>query len=1359
MPTAAPTEMTESTTSMQERSSPPPAPVDAEVLAFPASVGQQVFWYLEMFQSGVTAFNIPMRFRLDGPLDLDLLKRSLAAIADRHESMRTHFEEQNGELQQVVSPAPDFDLPVHDLSSLPPERRASEAERLATEEARRPFRLDKGPLWRAELVRLAPDAHVFHVTAHHAIFDGSSMTVFTEELAVIYRALHAGREPELEPLPIQYGDFSVWQKEFLEGPEVKSQMDFWKNQLAGMREVEVPSDRARPPVKSWQGDLVSLLLPKPLTSRLQEICARNGATLFQLFLTTFKFQLARYTGMEDIAVGTPITGRMRAELEPLIGVFINSLILRTDLSGDPTFEEALGRVRDTAFAAVENQDVPFECLVKELRPARDAGRNPLFQVNFTHQRSFAKAGEFGGVTLTPIPSRSPGAIFDLHFFMVERAEGWRVTCDFATDLFDRASAERMLGHFHHLLEQIAGNPNLTLSRLILPAAEERELLVRTWAGAPGSTASDASLGGLFLEAADRHRDVPALVSDGMAWSYGDLRERALAVAARLQSAGLSVGQPVALVSRPSPEQILGVLGITLAGGAYMPLDPDYPPSRALGLLESVDCRIALAVDPEDCAAWSTAWSGRILGLTGPEDSGYPAGAAATGAEDAAYILFTSGSTGKPKGVIVPHRAVVRLVRGCDWIDLLPGDVFLQTAPLSFDASTFEIWGPLLNGGTLVLPPGGMSLAGIAAAAREHRVTHLWLTSGLFQVMIEENAGDLAVVKTLITGGETLSLAHARLCREKLPGTRLLNAYGPTENTTFTTMHEVMDADLAAGVVPIGKPISGTTARIVDAFGQLAPIGIPGELLCGGQGLALGYVGDESLTREKFPLLELEDGQTARFYRSGDLCCWRADGTIHFIGRGDEQVKVRGYRIEPGEVEAVLSEHASVKRCKVAARGTTTATKRLLAWVVPADGQSFDPVALREHVGTRLPVFMRPEAIVAVEAFPITANGKIDVKALPDPAAEPSGAPIRSSAPPSGGTENKLALIWSELLDCGPVSREDDFFSLGGHSLLALRLFARIKRDFGRTLPLASLIHHPTLAGLASAIDGAAESPVSTTAGVADDAIKDTVGHLVTLKPGSPGDVPLFCLHGGDGAVLFYRGFASLLPEDLPVHAIESLALSTRSEVIPRSIEETALAYARLIEGVWPHGPVRVAGYSFGGVVAHAIACHFAGRGRMVDFVGLFDTHNPTAPRRRYSAAERLAVFWKQNRERGLPERLLALGGRIGEGVATNRRVKAEVEQAMREGPAEEHSDLRRVQVREENRRAMDAYQPPVFPGAITLFKAMTPSDKVEWPEDYGWISRAGGGLRIVPVPGRHLTLFEPGHVETLARSLLAHLPK
>lgn len=1353
MPTAVPTEMPAASPVMQKSTSPPPAPTEAEVLVFPASVAQRVFWYLEMFQAGVTAFNIPMRFRLDGPLDVGLLRRCLLAIADRHESMRTHFEEENGELKQVVSPVVDFDLPVHDLTGLPEAERTIEVDRLATEEAQRPFGLSRGPLWRAELVRLAPESHVFHVTAHHAIFDGSSMTVFTEELAAIYRAFQAGEEPPLDPLPIQYGDFSVWQKEFLEGPEVKAQIDFWKKKLDGMTEIEVPSDRPRPAVKSWQGDLVSRLLPKDLTDRLREIAARNGATLFQLFLTTFKLQLARYTGLDDIAVGTPITGRTRAELEPIIGVFINSLILRTDLSGNPTFEEALGRVRDTAFAAVENQDVPFECLVKEFRPARDAGRNPLFQVNFTHQRSFAKPGHFGGVTLTPIPSRSPGAIFDLHFFMVERAEGWRVTCDFATDLFDGPTAERMLGHFQHLLEQVAATPVLPLAGFRLPANEEDELVSKKWAGESPGYPCDLTMGKVFLETAGKYPANTALVCGGTRWSYAELRDRACALASRLKASGLVPGQPVALIARPSPEQILGVLGITLAGGAYMPIDPEYPASRALGLLESAACRVALAAEPRDCAAWAADWGGLVISPGEAMSAGAGDVDPGNTAADPAYILFTSGSTGVPKGVLVPHRAVLRLVRECDWIEIKPGDVFVQTAPLSFDASTFEIWGPLLNGGTLALPEGGLSIPGIASAVREHHVTHLWLTSGLFQIMVEENALDLTGVKYLITGGEAMSPAHARLCRERLPGTRLLNGYGPTENTTFTCVHEVSDEDAKGANIPIGRPISNTTVKIVDGSGQPAPIGIPGELLCGGNGLAIGYAGDPILTDEKFPQIEIEDGGSARFYRTGDRCCWRTDGTILYLGRTDDQIKIRGYRIEPGEIEAALASHPSVRRCKVAARGTTTATKRLLAWVVMESGSTFEVRDLMKHLAARLPGFMIPEAIIGVADFPITPNGKIDTKALPDNGSE-DDSPSRLSTPPEGETEKKLAAIWSELLGCGPVCREDDFFSLGGHSLLALRLFARVRREFGHSLPLASLIHHPTLAGLAGAVDAAA-SP----AGESDEDCGEEPGHLVTFNKGAAGAVPLFCIHGGDGAVLFYRGVAALLGEELPVYAIESTALCKRNAIQRRSVEETAVAYSELIERVWPTGPVRVAGYSFGGLVAHAIACHFAGRGRNVDFVGLFDTHNPTAPKRYYSAAERFSVFWKQNRQRRLPGRLLALGERIGEGVATNRRVKAEVEKAAREGPAEEHSDLRRVQVREENRRAMDAYQPVFFPGVITLFKAMTPSDKVEFPEDYGWTSLAGAGLRIVPVPGRHLTLFEPGHVERLAHSLQDQLPR
>ena len=1312
---------------------------EADVLAFPASIAQQVFWYLELLQPGVTAFNIPMRFRLDGRLDASLLEKSLATIIDRHEALRTHFQEDGGELLQVIVPDSGFRLRLIDISTLPGHEREAEVDRLARIESTRPFHLAGGPLIRAELVKLGAASHILHVTVHHAVFDGSSMSVFTGELAAIYQAYHDGRECPLAPLPIQYGDFSVWQQDFLEGPELSGQLAYWKQKLAGMSELDLPADRPRPAAKSWNGAIVSELLPRGLTDRLQSIAAANGATLFHLQLAAYMVLLQRYSGSSDIAVGTPISGRTRAEVEPLIGVFINSLLLRGDLSGDPGFDSLVRQVRDTALEAVENQDLPFECLVRALKPERDPSRNPLFQVNFTHQRAFSKAGRFGGVEMTPLPAPSPGSIFDLHFFIIEGPEGWRLSCDFSTDLYDRETARRMLGHFQRLLEDIAADPAKPLSKLEILTDAEKLSLPGAGPGTGSCYPRESTIGELFLETARAHGPRTAIESAAGSLSYARLHAEAAAAAASLLEAGVRRGDLVVLCSKPSPAMIIGLLGILLAGAAYVPLDPDFPAERILLLLGESGARHALA-GPGLRAAFA-GWSGQVIGIPEPGHAPRPVEfpAARGSAEDPACLLFTSGSTGKPKGVLVPHRGVARLVRGCDFIDITPDDIFLQAAPLSFDASTFEIWGPLLNGAKLVIPENGTGLDGIANAVREKGVTTLWLTAGLFQVMVEEHADSLRGLRHLLAGGDVLSVAHVRRALEKLPGTRLINGYGPTENTTFTTCHPITAADCLRPSIPIGRPIANTSAFILDGQGRLQPVGIPGELCAGGDGLAIGYHRDAALTAEKF----ITHPEFGRLYRTGDLCRRLPDGSIEFIGRLDQQVKVRGFRIEPGEIEAVLGSHPEVRQAKVAVRGDSAETKRILAWARREDGSRLGEAELADWLGESLPSFLRPDSVQIVESFPVTANGKIDTAALPGAAGSPPSA--KPFAAPLGETEERLAAIWRELLEIQEIGRDDDFFSLGGHSLMALRLFSRINREFGITLPLASLLRHSTIAGLAVAL-----------APAAPPATNGKRGLLVPLS--SRGDEPpLFCVHGGDGGVLFYRALADLMPDGIPLHAIEALALSSSAPIEEASVEETAADYVRELLEVNPRGPFRLAGYSFGGVVAHEMACQLTAMGHEVEFLGLFDTQNPAAPCKQLSLPGRLGAFWQQQEELPLPAKLGRLRERVAEGIATHRRVKEEVAAAMTRGPAEAHSDLRRVQVREENWRAMQAHQPRHFAGAVTLFKAMTPCDKVEWPDDYGWTGVAGRGLEIIPVPGQHLTLFDEGNVARLAEALVLAL--
>jgi amino acid adenylation domain-containing protein len=1317
----------------------------AEVLAFPASISQQVFWYMELLQGEVTAFNVPLRFKLSGLLDVKLLEQTLNAIVERHESLRTHFDEIDGELVQIVSPLLELHLKVIDIGHLPLEQIDEEADRLGTIEARRPFRLSSGPIIRAELLRLATEQHILHVTVHHALFDGLSMKVLTQEIATIYQALFDGKANPLPPLAIQYGDFSVWQKDYLASPEMEKQLGYWKTQLAGMTELDLPTDFPRPAVKSWKGDIISTLLPKELTDRFQAIAARQGATLFHLQLAAFKILLSRYCGSTDIAVGSPVTGRTREEIEPLIGVFINSLILRSDLSGNPRFSDLLSMVRETSLEALENQDLPFECLVKAMRPERDQSRNPLFQVNFNHHRSFAQAGTFGGVSLMPIPSRSAGTIFDLHFFMVERKEGWRASCDFSTDLFSRSSAERMLGHYIVLLDEIARNPSLPIEQLEILSYGEKKQILQEWAGHESTYPRESSLGAEFSKIAGKFPTRTALTAGGISISYQTLYQEASHLAATLIAAGVRPGDLVAISSRRCAEMIVGFLGIALAGAGAVPIDPEYPAERFALLLEESAATIGLVTDHGQ-KNFPSEWAGRVLTIApvGSHQSDALLPEMKVTSEHVSHLLFTSGSTGRPKGVLIPHRAVLRLAVNNNFIEITPEDVFLQAAPVSFDASLLEIWGALLNGARLVLPPDSPSLEEIATAVSTEGVTTLWLTSGLFQLMIDEHAVSLNNLRYLLAGGDVLSPPHVRRALEFLPNTKLINGYGPTENTTFTTCHQITPQDLQKISIPIGKPIANTRVYLLDHQMRPVAIGIPAELYAAGDGLAIGYQRAPDLTKEKF----IHHPVYGRLYRTGDLCRWAADGSIEFIGRRDHQVKVRGFRLELGEIEAALADHPQVLQAKVTLRGDNAESKRILAWVIPIVGSNLKSNDILEFLSKRLPSFMRPDGLSLLEDFPLNANGKIDFSSLAHPHKMSETNTDHAKESPVGDLEVKLAHIWSELLGVPTVYREDDFFDLGGHSLAALRLFSRIDREFGKSIPLASLLENSSLRLLALSL----QETAADAAAAADQTPR--VGNVFTLN--AAGSVPpLFCIHGGDGGILFYRDLAALMPPTQPFHAIESLQLSHSGELRVSTIEETAAAYVANILAIYPRGTYRLAGYSFGGVVAHAMACLLIKQGHQVDFLGLFDTHNPDATSRNYSATERLRVFMQQNQEQPPIQRLKLLKNRIYQGIQTHQQVRTGQRAAQLSGPASAYSDLRRVQVREENWRAMQHYKPRSYPGHITLFKATQINDKLERAADYGWAAIAEDGLDIVPAQGEHLTLFSAENVKSLAETLSA----
>jgi amino acid adenylation domain-containing protein len=1038
----------------------------------PLSFAQQRLWFLEQLYPGTPLHNISRVIRLSGALDAEVLQRTLDAVVARHEALRTTIVTTNGTPLQVVTAASSVPVVVTDLRGLAEPEREAEERRLVLEATRRPFDLARGPLFRGMLLRLGDEEHLLLVSMHHIVSDGWSMGVLSRELTAFYDAFTTGTPAGLPDLPIQYADYAVWQRERLQGERLERELAYWREQLQGAPPViGLPTDRPRPSVQSSRGAKRGILLPPDVSRQLRALSQHEGVTLFATVLAAFQTLLARYAGQDDIVVGSPIAGRTRTETEGLIGFFVNTLALRTDLSGDPTFRELLRRVREVTLGAYAHPDIPFEQLVEELQPERDMSRTPIFQVALAMQNLPQHKLELRGLTLRSEPTDSGTAKFDLTLFITEQGAGLRAVMEYCTDLFDAGTIVRLLGHFRVLLDGIVADPDRRLSELpLLPEPERHQVLVE-WNATTTDCPRHATIGDLFHSQAAATPDAVAVVADGGRLTYRELDARANRLAHYLRARGVGPETRVGICLDRSLDLVVGVLGIVKAGAAYVPLDPSYPPDRLRFLL--ADARVAVLLTesrhggrlPRGCVATTIClddeWTAIARGPDGPPRGGALAG-------NLAYVMYTSGSTGVPKGVAVPHRAVVRLVLGTDYFQGGPDEVFLQLAPAAFDASTFEIWGALLTGARLVIaPPGTLSLEEIGRAVREHGVSTLWLTAGLFHLMVDRGLDDLRGLRQLLAGGDVLSVAHVERVLRELPHCRLLNGYGPTESTTFASCHPVVTGDLLDSV-PIGRPIANTRAYVLDGHMGPVPVGVPGELYLGGLGLARGYLGRPGLTAERFvpdPFGPAFGGELGgRLYRTGDRVRWRADGALEFLGRMDDQIKVRGHRVEPGEVEASLREHPAVRAAVVVAREDIPGEKCLVAYLVP-EQPALGVSELRTFLHQRLPDFLVPSAFVLLEELPLSASGKVDRRLLPRPAGQSSEL-AEAFVAPRGPIEELLAGIWATVLRIERVGVHDNFFELGGHSLLATQVISRILATLGVELPLRAIFEAPTVAGLA-----------------------------------------------------------------------------------------------------------------------------------------------------------------------------------------------------------------------------------------------------------------------------------------------------
>jgi amino acid adenylation domain-containing protein len=1071
-----------------------PAPRDRPV---PLSLQQQRVWFFEQLAPGNLAYTTQATVSLHGQVDTGALRAALDEIVRRHEVLRTAFVAVGGVAMQQLVAGVTAPLQVLDVP-------AEQAEEVIAAELRRPFDLTRPPLARWVLLRHGDGENTLVYAEHHIVHDGWSQGVLLSELGILYQAFAAGEPSPLPEPAAQYADYALWQRDWMQGEVLKAHVGHGVAMLAGAPHVlELPADHPRPLVKSFRGAAPRIEVPADLSRALRAFSQQHRVSLFATMYAGFAALLYRYTGQEDVLVGTGAANRSLPELQQVLGMIVNTLVLRTRVCGQMSFTDLLDQVQQTIVDTLAWPDTPVDAVIDAIDPARDASRTPLFQVIFTFHDSAVPDLDFGGLTGAVTERENGAAMCDLTVMVVPRAaqrlgreprpedDDLSLVWEYSTDLFDEPTMTRMAAHYLNLLTSALATPSTQIGDLRLLADSDLARL-DSWSRGPAATdgyRADATIPARFAAQVEANPDATAVAFGSTAISYAELDRRSNALAWLLRRRGVSTDTPVAVAIERGPDLITALLAVLKAGGAYLPVDPASPPPRVAAMIAAAGAGLVLATDAS--AATKTQLGGvdvvcvdgigmtepalAMDGLAAPPDAAHPL--------SLAYISFTSGSTGAPKGVAVPQRGVIRLISNPTFASLGLGERLLHLAPVAFDASTLEIWGALLNGATVVVaPPGPLSLSDIAALLRTGGVTVAWLTAGLFDQLAETDLDAIGGVPLVLTGGDALTPDTVRAVLAARRGRPLVNGYGPTENTTFTTCHVMTGPGQVGPTVPIGRPVQHTTVRILDDRGQPVPVGVPGELCTGGDGLARGYAGNAAATARAF--VPDPTGHGTRLYRTGDLARWRGDGVIEFVGRTDDQVKIRGFRVEPGEVAAVLRSHPAVRDAVVIVAGDG-AQRHLIGYVTPGDGHDLStlrPAQLRDFLAERLPDYLIPAGFKAVDQLPLSASGKVDRTALPAPDHDTFGP----ATPPRGATEARLAEIWLRVLPedstRGEIGREDDFFAFGGDSLLAARLIFRIGEAFGVELGLAAFYQKRTLAACAAAIDAARNQRAPSTIG-------------------------------------------------------------------------------------------------------------------------------------------------------------------------------------------------------------------------------------------------------------------------------------
>ncbi|MEH1943735.1 MAG: amino acid adenylation domain-containing protein [Nostoc sp.] len=1320
----------------------------------PLSFAQQRIWFLEQLEPNSPAYIVSNAQRLTGKLNVGVLQRSLDAIVVHHEALRTNFiRSPDGSPIQVIGTPRPVELKIIKVTK-------EQIEFLLNQEVQHPFNLESDLMLRATLLQVEEEEHILLLMMHHIASDGWSIGILWQQLTALYEAFLSSKPSPLAKLPIQYADFAVWQQQWLSGEVLSKQINYWKTQLAGANTVlELPTDRPRPPVQTYQGAAQSLMLPQTLSASLTELSHQEGITLFMTLLAAFGTILHRYTGQEDILIGSPIAGRNRSEIEGLIGFFINTVVLRTDFADNPSFRSVLNRVRQMALDAYAHQDMPFEKLVEELQPERDTSRNPLFQVWFNMLNFRDIQLELPGVAIEPVSMLETASKFDLTLYVTEQNQGIKLDLVYNTDLFSSERMMEMLHQFHHLLNQIVAAPESQISLYSLVTPEARPLLPEPQAVLPEPRYELATT--MFTSWVNRTPEHSSLRQGFRTWNYGELGKSAQTLARVMLSYGVERGDVVAVFGTRSFGLIASMLGVLLSGGVLLTLDPKLPSDRQRLMLQEAKAKYILYIDgqrPEDENIWKSLTIICVNPDTGeainsikksPEAVNLPEIAA----DDAAYIFFTSGTTGVPKGVLGCHKGMAHFL---NWqrqtFEINQQDRVAQLTGLSFDVVLRDIFLPLTSGATLCLPEEEDNLepTKILRYLEDEQISVLHTVPSLAQLWLANVPSGISLrnLRWLFLAGEPLKETLVLRWRDAFPESgEIVNLYGPTETTLAKCYYQV-PVECTPGVQPVGLPLPQTQALVFTANQQPCGIGEPGEIVIRTPFRSLGYINAQEENRSRFVKNPFRNDEEDWLYYTGDRGCYRPDGSLEILGRRDHQVKIRGIRIELGEIETVLAQHPDVLQTVVIAREDVAGDLRLVAYITPNPDWASTISDIRSFLLTKLPQYMLPSAFVLLDTMPLTPNGKVDRRALPAPDLSRQESEATFVAP-RNEVERQLIQIWEQTLGVQPIGVKDNFFELGGHSILAVKLFWQIEKTFNKNLPLAILFQSGTVEALAKKIcqeDLAANKAVVNTL----DKSKTTWSSLVEIQPNGS-KPPFFCIHGLGGEVLCFRELALLLGSEQPFYGLQPQGLNGKHPFHAR-VEDMATHYIQEIQTIQPNGPYFLGGYSFGGVVAFEMARQLQEQGEQVGILVMLDSCRPGYSWRA-SFLKRIFLHLNNIVRQG-PAYLLQ---RI---VRWSYWRKSHLQNTYNRY-LEEALDLpetdKHLKIIDINTQAVSEYIfSPYLGRAILLRTEDRNRDEAigtQYDPQFGWGEIVAGGLDIHYVPGSHLELLNEPYVQVLAETL------